>query len=67
MAIIQSATGIETAALAKVVKNQATVELYLMEALKLQSWGLVHLQGDRATVSCPLYSRYFGDRLSNNS
>lgn len=56
-----------SAAFAKVVRTQKPVELNVVEAFKLHSRGLVHLQGDRATVSCPLYSRYFGDLLSSNS
>ncbi len=50
------------AAFGEVVRSKAPVELDLVEAFKLQSMGLVHLVGDRATVSCQLYVRYFRDR-----
>lgn len=51
------------AAFAKVLNNQAPVELELVEGFKLQSWGLIRLEGDRATISCSFYSLYFGERL----
>jgi hypothetical protein len=50
------------AAFGEVVRSKAPVELDLVEAFKLQSMGLVHLVGDRATVSCQLYAQYFRDR-----
>lgn len=53
------------AAFASVVKSDTTVELSFMEASKLESMGLIHLQGNQATVSCDLYSQYFSDRLRN--
>ena len=49
-------------AFGSVVRSKAPVELGLVEAFKLQSMGLVHLVGDRATVSCQLYAQYFHDR-----
>ncbi|MBW4649800.1 MAG: AAA-like domain-containing protein [Kastovskya adunca ATA6-11-RM4] len=53
------------AAFGEVVRSKAPVELDLVEAFKLQSMGLVHLVGDRATVSCQLYVRYFRDRIAS--
>ncbi len=53
------------AALSQVVKSEPPVELDLVEAFKLQSMGLVHLQGNQATSSCELYSQYFRDRFSS--
>lgn len=50
-------------ALAKVVTTTDPVELNLIYAFKLQSLGLVRLQGNQATPSCNLYAQYFGDRL----
>ncbi|MDJ0799869.1 MAG: AAA-like domain-containing protein [Calothrix sp. MO_167.B12] len=51
-------------ALSQVVNSQTPVELELVTACKLQSMGLVHLQGNKASVSCKLYLNYFRDRLS---
>lgn len=53
------------AAFATVVKALAPVELDLVQAFKLQSLGLVHLQGSLATPSCKLYCQYFRDRLNS--
>src|SRR5919202_6536194 len=52
-------------AFGSVVRSKAPVELGLVEAFKLQSMGLVHLVGDRATVSCQLYARYFRSRIAS--
>jgi hypothetical protein len=46
-------------AFARVVTASAPVELDLVQAFKLQSMGLVHWQGDRATLSYELYHQYF--------
>jgi hypothetical protein len=46
-------------AFARVVTASAPVELDLVQAFKLQSMGLVHWQGDRATPSYELYHQYF--------
>jgi hypothetical protein len=51
------------AAFVGVVKSSTPVELYLVEEFKLESMGLVNLQGNLATVSCELSRQYFGDRL----
>ncbi|WP_206603127.1 AAA-like domain-containing protein [Leptolyngbya ohadii] len=50
-------------AFAKVAAVPDPVELNLVHAFKLQSLGLVKLQGNQATPSCNLYARYFSDRL----
>ncbi|MBF2019572.1 MAG: AAA-like domain-containing protein [Hydrococcus sp. C42_A2020_068] len=46
-------------AFARVVMAGEPVELDLIDAFKLQSLGLVRLQGGRATPSCKLYAQYF--------
>lgn len=53
-------------AFALVLAKPKAVELDLVQAFKLQSMGLVHLQGNLATPSCKLYYQYFRDRLSSN-
>ena len=53
------------AALEKVVKASAPVELDLVQAFQLQSMGLVHLDGRQAMPSCKLYYQYFRDRLNS--
>jgi len=52
------------AALNKVIESSSPVELELLQAFKLESLGLVELQGNRATSSCSLYTNYFRDRLN---
>lgn len=54
-------------ALAQVAMTPAPVELDLVQAFKLQSLGLVHLQGALATTSCQLYAQYFQTSLSKSS
>ena len=44
-----------------VVKSAHPVELDLVEAFKLQSMGLIHLQGNQAVPNCLLYQKYFSD------
>jgi hypothetical protein len=51
----------------KVVMAEEPIELDLLQAFQLQSWGLVRLIGDRATCSCKLYQQYFRAHFSNNS
>ena len=46
-------------ALAQVVIATTPVELDLVKAFKLQSLGLVRLQGTQAKPSCQLYAQYF--------
>ncbi len=53
------------AAFTQVVKASSPVELDLVQAFQLQSMGLVHLEGNLATLSCKLYHQYFCDRLSS--
>lgn len=55
------------AAFRQVVTSAKPVELDLVQAFKLQSMGLVHLQGNQAISSCELYYQYFRDRFSSNS
>ncbi|NEP56105.1 MAG: serine/threonine protein kinase [Symploca sp. SIO2G7] len=43
----------------KVITTSKSVELDLIQAFKLQSMGLVHLQGNQARPSCQLYAQYF--------
>ena len=52
-----------TETFAKVVQSSTPVALELTQSLKLQSLGLVRLQGTQAVPSCELYTRYFCDRL----
>lgn len=48
---------------AQVLKSDIPVTLEQIQGFKLHSMGLVNLDGDRVTVSCDLYQRYFGDKL----
>ena len=52
------------AAFAQVVQASTPIEIELLQAFKLESMGLVRLQGNQATPSCPLYAKYFRNRLS---
>ena len=54
------------AAFLGVLKSSTPVELDVVEAFKLESMGLVNLQGNLAMVSCELYSQNFGDRFISN-
>jgi len=54
-------------AFGQIVTRLAPVELDLVQAFKLQSLGLVYLQGNQATPSCELYCQYFRDRFSSSS
>jgi serine/threonine-protein kinase len=52
------------AALKTAIKAETTgVQLEPTLAYKLESMGLVQLQGNQARVSCQLYRHYFRDRL----
>lgn len=53
-------------ALKKVVDANAPVQLASMQGFKLQSMGLVNLQGNYVTPRCDLYRQYFRVRLSSN-
>lgn len=52
-------------AFAQVVQASKPIELELLQAFKLESMGLVQLQGNQATPSCALYTQYFRSRLFN--
>lgn len=49
----------------QVIKALQPMELPLLQAFKLESLGLVQLQGNQASPSCALYTEYFRDRLAN--
>jgi hypothetical protein len=51
-------------AMKKVVDSTTPVQLEPMQAFKLQSLGLVRLEGNNVKPWCNLYARYFCDRLS---
>jgi hypothetical protein len=51
-------------AMKKVVDATTPVQLEPIESFKLQSLGLVRLEGNNVKPWCNLYARYFGDRLS---
>jgi AAA-like domain len=51
-------------AFTQVLQASDPVEVELLPAFKLESLGLVELQGNRATPSCALYAEYFLDRLN---
>lgn len=48
-----------------IVSAGEPVELDLLPAFKLQSMGLIHLEGTRARTSCELYTQYFRDRFKS--
>jgi class 3 adenylate cyclase len=54
-------------ALKQVVESDSPVELKSALAFKLNSMGLVHLQGDRVTIRNNLYRQYFLARLRGDS
>lgn len=47
------------AAFSQAIATEVPVQLNLIDGFKLQSLGLVRLQGDRAIPSCELYVQYF--------
>ncbi|ARV57826.1 hypothetical protein BZZ01_03520 [Nostocales cyanobacterium HT-58-2] len=51
-------------ALKRVVTNQISVQLEAITAYKLESMGLVKLEGNQAIPSCELYRLYFREQLS---
>jgi serine/threonine-protein kinase len=51
-------------ALDKIVTATRSVRLESMQAYKLHSMGLVHLQGNEVALRCNLYRQYFGDRIA---
>lgn len=50
--------------LAQLINVDAPMQVERMQALKLQSLGLVKLHGETVTPSCELYDRYFRMRLA---
>lgn len=52
------------AAFNRVLNSTEPVELEQVQGFKLQSIGLVNLQGNRVKLSCDLYQQYFGVKLS---
>jgi AAA-like domain len=52
-----------SAAFKKVITADRAVQLEAIPTYKLESMGLIELEGDRATPSCDLYRLYFRDRL----
>ena len=52
-----------SAALQQVLNQPDAVNLPQKQAFKLNSLGLVALEGNQVRVSCELYQRYFSDRL----
>jgi hypothetical protein len=54
-------------ALQKVVTADGSVQIEALAAYKLESMGLVELEGDLAQPSCRLYSLYFCQQLGNGN
>lgn len=52
------------AAFNRVLNATESVELEQVQGFKLQSMGLVKLQGNRVKISCDLYQQYFGFKLN---
>ncbi|MBW4664853.1 MAG: AAA-like domain-containing protein [Chroococcus sp. CMT-3BRIN-NPC107] len=50
-------------AFAKVIASKQPIQLESIPAFKLESMGLICLEGDYAAPRCELYRQYFGDRL----
>ncbi len=50
-------------ALAKAIASKQPIQLESIPAFKLESMGLISIEGDYATPRCKLYRQYFGDRL----
>ena len=48
----------------RIIDSSSPVDMQLLQAFKLESLGLVKLQGNQVVSSCNLYTSYFGDRLS---
>lgn len=51
-------------AMKKAVRSTEPLRIRSEEAFKLQSMGLIHLEGNDITPRCDLYRKYFLDRLS---
>jgi diguanylate cyclase (GGDEF)-like protein len=54
-------------ALQQVISAEESVQLEAIVAYKLESMGLVELDGNQATSSCELYRLYFGKQLAEES
>jgi len=54
-------------AFAKVVTASTPIPLELVQGFKLQSLGLVQMQGNLANATCDLYAQYFRDRLQGTT
>ena len=52
-----------SAALKKVFQNPSGVQLNPQESYKLNSMGLVRVQGDNVTIRCNLYKEYFKNKF----
>ncbi|MDY7012483.1 MAG: AAA-like domain-containing protein [Cyanobacteriota bacterium] len=63
LAVLRGAPELESA-LSQVLRSAESVELDAIAAYKLESMGLVQLEGNRATLSCELYRLYFFEQLS---
>ncbi|WP_449419113.1 AAA-like domain-containing protein [Phormidium nigroviride] len=55
-----------TAGMREVVMASSSVQLKTMQAFKLESLGLVKLQGNECSPRCELYRQYFSLHLSQN-
>ncbi|WP_413256022.1 AAA-like domain-containing protein [Floridanema fluviatile] len=51
----------------QVVNTPVSVRIEAIAAYKLESMGLVKLQGNEATISCELYRQYFSEQLSDKN
>lgn len=47
----------------EILKASKPLKLEQMQEFKLQTMGLVNLQGNQISVCCDLYRQYFRDRL----
>lgn len=64
LAILQDAPELAKA-VQQVIKAGKSVQLEAITAYKLESLGLIQLQGNQARLSCELYRIYFGKQLGN--
>ncbi len=53
-------------AFARVIATKSAVKLPMLVAYKLQSMGLINLEGDKAKPACELYRLYFKTQLATN-
>lgn len=54
-------------ALQQVISTNESIQLEAIVAYKLESMGLVELDGNQATSSCELYRLYFGEQLKEET